>query len=198
MRQRGPVIVAVTTSLVALVLLAVVPQQVAAGWSPSSTAATASHAFAYVYDAQVATTTPTANVHADARATRPNSRTSSGEVRLVSGFVLAAKAGRGGAGPVRLGQAGEDAVRGAYDIGPKIKIDVAGRKRIPDGLTSTTLSEVKNVSSLSYSQQLRDFAQYAQQSGRSFDLYVRPTTSLSGPLQRAAGPGGPINLRFIP
>jgi RHS repeat-associated protein len=110
----------------------------------------------------------------------------------------AAKAGRGGAGPVRVGQAGEGAVRGAYDIGPKIKVDVAGRKRIPDGLTSTTLSEVKNVSSLSYSQQLRDFAQYAQQSGRSFDLYVRTTTRLSGPLQRAAGPGGPINLRFIP
>lgn len=126
---------------------------------------------------------------------RPTTTPSAG---ITAGCCVAAKAGRGGAGPVRLGQAGEDAVRGAYDIGPKIKIDVAGRKRIPDGLTSTTLSEVKNVSSLSYSQQLRDFAQYAQQSGRSFDLYVRPTTSLSGPLQRAAGPGGPINLRFIP
>jgi hypothetical protein len=93
---------------------------------------------------------------------------------------------------------GEDAVRGAYDIGRKIKVDVAGRKRIPDGLTPTTVSEVKNVGSLSYSQQLRDLAQYAQQTGRSFDLYVRPTTRLSGPLQRASGRGGPINLRFIP
>jgi Restriction endonuclease fold toxin 7 len=60
------------------------------------------------------------------------------------------------------------------------------------------LSEVKNVESLSYARQLRDFADYAQQTGRRFDLYVRPNTSLSGPLERAVGPGGPINLRFIP
>ncbi len=77
-------------------------------------------------------------------------------------------------------------------------VTVGGRTRIPDGLTSSTLSDVKNVGSLSYSRQLRDFGQYAQQTGRSFDLYVRPTTRLSGPLQEAAGPGGPINLRFIP
>lgn len=114
------------------------------------------------------------------------------------GGVRATKAGPGGASPVRVGQAGEDAVRDAYEIGPKIKIDVGGRKRIPDGLTPSTLSEVKNVASLSYSSQLRDFAQYAQQTGRSFDLCVRRTTRLSGPLQRAARPGGPINLRFIP
>jgi hypothetical protein len=116
----------------------------------------------------------------DAHGGRRVPPTSPGVVHLVSGDRRAAKQACGGAGPVRVGQAGEDAVRGAYDIGPKTKIDVAGRKRIPDGLTSTAVSEVKNVSSLRYSQQLRDFAHYAQQSGRSFDLYVRPTTRLSG------------------
>jgi RHS repeat-associated protein len=73
---------------------------------------------------------------------------------------------RGGAGPVRVGQAGEDAVRSAYDIGPKVPIRVAGRDRIPDGLTTSRVSEVKNVGSLSYSSQLRDYVSYAQQTGR--------------------------------
>lgn len=56
----------------------------------------------------------------------------------------ATKAGRGGAGPVRLGQAGEDAVRGAYDIGPKATRVINGRTRIFDGLTTSTLSDVGN------------------------------------------------------
>lgn len=115
--------------------------------------------------------------------------------------VFAAKnlynATRGGAAAVRVGQAGEVAVRSAFNIGEKAAIDVAGRVRIPDGLTSTVLSEVKNVGSLSYTQQLRDFAQYAGQRGLRFDLFVRPTTQLSGPLSEAIQ-NGVINLRFIP
>ena len=130
-------------------------------------------------------------------ATRPGSRTLPGLVRRAPGRSSAAKAGTGGINAVRLGQAGEDAVRGAYNIGDKVPISVAGRGRIPDGLTTSTLSEVKNTASLSYTQQLRDFAQYAQQTGRSFDLYVRSTTRLSGPLQREVA-NGSINLRFIP
>jgi hypothetical protein len=98
-------------------------------------------------------------------------------------------AARGGAVPVRLGQAGEDAVRGAYNIGDKVPVTIGGRTRIPDSLTPTTLSEVKNVGSLSYTRQLREYTQYAQQTGRTFDLYVRPGANLSGPLldARAAG-----------
>jgi hypothetical protein len=64
-------------------------------------------------------------------------------------------------------------------------------------LTSTVLSEVKNVGSLSYTQQLRDFAAYAGQNGLRFDLWVRPTTQLSGPLADEVARGA-INLRFIP
>ncbi|MBK8010187.1 MAG: hypothetical protein IPK13_02495 [Deltaproteobacteria bacterium] len=109
----------------------------------------------------------------------------------------AADAARGGAQVVRVGQAGESAVPAAYNIGDNAKILVNGRNRIPDGLTNTVLSEVKNVKSLSFSRQLRDFADFAQQRGRRFDLYVRPNTTLSGALQEAV-PQGTINLRFIP
>ena len=115
-----------------------------------------------------------------------------------SGYRFAARgAARGGAGVVRVGQAGEAAVRSVADIGPKVAIDVAGRTRIPDGLTSTVLSEVKNVGSLSYTQQLRDFAAYASANGLRFDLWVRPTTRMSGPLLDAIESGA-INRRFIP
>lgn len=104
---------------------------------------------------------------------------------------------RGGAGSVRVGQAGENAVRGANDIGPKATVNVNGRTRILDGLTDTAVTEVKNVSSLSYTQQLKDSLSYAQASGRRFDLYVRADTYLSGPLRDAIARGD-IALRFIP
>jgi Restriction endonuclease fold toxin 7 len=103
------------------------------------------------------------------------------------------KEGAGGVGPVRMGAAGEDAVRKAFpDALPihKTPIDVAGHIRIPDGLTPTTLSEVKNVNSLSYTSQLRDFNTYATAENLKFDLYIReatsdlPATTLSKPLQQ--------------
>jgi hypothetical protein len=56
---------------------------------------------------------------------------------------------------------------------------------------------VKNVKSLSYTQQLRDFADIAKQQGLQYDLYVRPSTQLSGPLTQAIQ-DGVINLKFIP
>jgi RHS repeat-associated protein len=57
--------------------------------------------------------------------------------------------------------------------------------RIPDELNSSVIGEVKNVKRLSYSSQLRDSAAYAKQKGLTFNLYVRGSTKLSGPLQRA-------------
>jgi hypothetical protein len=107
----------------------------------------------------------------------------------------------GGAGPVRMGQAGEAAVRSQYNIGPKQAFTQNGNDRIADGMTATRMSEVKNVKSQSYTQQLRDNVDYAQRTGRQVDLYVRPNggTTLSGPLQDAiADPTVPLNLRFIP
>ena len=96
----------------------------------------------------------------------------------------------------KLGKAGEDAVG---ITGPKVRIEIPGsdRMRIPDALTGTTLTEVKNVSSLSYTRQLRDFATYSQANSLKFDLWVRPTTQLSGPLKEAVA-NGQITLRVIP
>jgi RHS repeat-associated protein len=51
--------------------------------------------------------------------------------------------------------------------------------RIPDELTSTALGEVKNVVNLSYTNQLRDFAAYAQQDGPGFNLHVALQDALS-------------------
>ena len=68
--------------------------------------------------------------------------------------------------------------------------------RIPDALSATVLAEVKNVSRLSYTSQLRDYVAYAKQTGRTFELYVRSDTRLSVPLQQAVARGD-IRLRFL-
>ena len=111
--------------------------------------------------------------------------------------VVATEAEINGAGMVRLGQDGEAAVRGAYDIGDKATAVIDGRTRIFDGLNGEAVSEVKNVASQSFTQQLRDSASYAQANGLRFDLYVRPDTYLTGPLLQAIT-DGTVNLRFIP
>jgi Restriction endonuclease fold toxin 7 len=88
-------------------------------------------------------------------------------------------------------------VRKSFDIGAKSPFSINGRDRISDGLTEYSLSEVKNVNRQSFTRQLRDYSDYAQDTGRRFDLYVRPDTKLSGPLQDAIS-SGRINLRAIP
>ena len=95
----------------------------------------------------------------------------------------------------QLGQAGEDAVG---ITGPKVGIQIPGSgiTRFPDQLTSTTLKEVKNVQNLSFTQQLRDYSAYAQQNKLQFNLYVRPSTTLTGPLQDAIN-SGLINKLYI-
>ncbi|MGE3511605.1 MAG: RHS repeat-associated core domain-containing protein, partial [Vicinamibacterales bacterium] len=117
------------------------------------------------------------------------------------GVAIAARAdraARGGVQAVRAGQAGEDAVRAVVNIGEKGKFVVNGRTRIADGITDTVVSEVKNVKTLSYTRQLRDYVDFARQTGRRFDLFVRPDggTTLSGPLAEAIA-DRLINLRTI-
>jgi hypothetical protein len=103
----------------------------------------------------------------------------------------------GTAAAAKVGKAGEDAVRRVEEIGEKVAIQIANRVRIPDGVTSDVVTEVKNVASQSYTQQLRDYSAFAAETGRQFNLWVRPDTSLSGPLQNAIS-SGEINLRYIP
>lgn len=139
------------------------------------------------------TTSPTADTRIQAGTATAGWRADRGRTMSRFALRLATRAARGNAGPVRVGQAGEDAVRGVFDIGDKVPIRV-GAARIRDGLTPSTLSEVKNTGSLSYTRQLQDFEQYAQQTGRSFDLYVRPGARLSGRFGcRCGGPDQRVN-----
>jgi hypothetical protein len=92
----------------------------------------------------------------------------------------------GGAGPVKTGQEGEAYVRAHYDIGKKPTIiTINGNGRIPDGINHEAISEVKNVSKLSNTKQLRDYAEMAKKKGLRLDIYVRNrgNTKISGPLR---------------
>ncbi len=96
-----------------------------------------------------------------------------------------------------LGVAGERAV-GTLGIKTRIPSLTGTEKyRIPDGLSPTTLTEVKNVSRLSYTRQLRDFNLHSQKHGLRFELFTRPNTRLSGPLMDQISNGN-IILRTIP
>ena len=61
--------------------------------------------------------------------------------------------------------------------------------RIPDGLTSQRLIEVKNVQYQSWSSQLRDYSAIAQRDGLQFVLKVNNNAQLSGPLRVAREQG---------
>lgn len=88
-----------------------------------------------------------------------------------------------------LGVAGEEAVgvSGAKTQIPSLT--GTANYRIPDILTSTTLQEVKNVKSLSFTSQLKDFYMYSQQNGLQMILHTRQSTVLSAPLQKLINEG---------
>ncbi|MCP4138526.1 MAG: hypothetical protein GY754_46640, partial [bacterium] len=98
----------------------------------------------------------------------------------------------------KLGKAGEEAA-GIYKNTKRIMKGTATgvNYRIPDGLTKKVVQEVKNVSRLSNTRQLRDYARFAKDTGRRFELFIRPTTKMSGPLLDAIT-NGDIFLRFLP
>ena len=79
--------------------------------------------------------------------------------------------------PNSIGKAGEKMA--GIDPSAKQKITINGRTRIPDALTDTVLTEVKNVKYISNTSQLKDFAQFAGSTGRTLELYVRPTTKVA-------------------
>ena len=70
--------------------------------------------------------------------------------------------------------------------------------RIPDELGNGVLGEVKNVSSLSYTSQIQDFVSYAQSNGLQFNLYVRGSTTFTGPLQQLVDSGAITVVRNLP
>lgn len=132
--------------------------------------------------------------------------------QAIVGGAMAMAGGKFGIGGKVSKAAGMDTVRAAGLAGEKAagvvrnsqhipSLSGTAAYRIPDGLNSYALEEVKNVSRLSYSRQLQDFAAYSKQNGLAFNLYVRggssPTT-LSGPLQAAVDKGDINLIRSLP
>jgi hypothetical protein len=54
-----------------------------------------------------------------------------------------------------------------------------------DDLTDDAITEVKNVKSQGLTKQLKDYLQFAKDTGRDFILKTRADTKLSKPLQQA-------------
>ena len=120
------------------------------------------------------------------------------ETAVITSLELGGGRAASGMGSARaLGEAGEAAAGIVKNTERIPSATGTAAFRVPDGLTATTLTEVKNVARLGLTNQLRDFAAFAKATGREFDLVVRSTTELSKPLQdfiRAEG----INVRFLP
>ncbi len=108
-------------------------------------------------------------------------------------------AGGGAVGAVQLGRSGEAAAMIVKNTQRIPSASSTAAYRIPDVLNHATgiIGEVKNVGALAYTSQLRDFAAYAAGNGYTFELWVRPTTQLSGPLQQAVT-NGQVVLRLLP
>ena len=103
------------------------------------------------------------------------------QTQTTAGSCVAANSGM--AGVRATGAAGEAA---AGIVKNTTRIPSASGKaayRIPDELNSSVLGEVKNVSHLNYTSQLRDFAAYAKQEGLTFTLYTRGSTTFSSTLR---------------
>ena len=99
----------------------------------------------------------------------------------------------------QLGRQGESLVPGAGNTARVPSATGTANYRIPDILDpeARIIGEAKNVSRLSLTAQLRDFIAHAQEHGYDFELYIRRTTQLSGPLKQAVT-GGQITLRYLP
>jgi Restriction endonuclease fold toxin 7 len=128
-------------------------------------------------------------------------------VNFVTGFAIQGLANRfipapsatGIAASRQAGLVGEQLA----GINPALKVQIpsmtgTANYRIPDALTATTLTEVKNVATLSYTRQLQDFMMYSQSQGMSFNLVVRANTTLSGPLQNLVDSGTITLVRTLP
>ncbi|HWB12671.1 MAG TPA: putative toxin, partial [Pirellulales bacterium] len=106
-----------------------------------------------------------------------------GVVALEGGILVYSKA----VDPNGLGRAAEAAVPGKQNTEHVPSPNQTADYRVPDRLSKVGLGEIKNHLRLSNTAQLKDYLKYAQQTGRTFTLWVRGNASgrqtiLSGPL----------------
>lgn len=95
------------------------------------------------------------------------------------------------------GRAGE-AASGVIKNRKSIPSMTGARNRVPDGLNSTTISEVKNRAYQAWTRQLRDFDAFARESRLQFELWLRPDTRVSRPLQDAINRGDVVRRDLPP
>jgi hypothetical protein len=79
-------------------------------------------------------------------------------------------------------------MQGAKQVQNTTRVNSAltqGKYRVPDGLTKSTITEVKNVKYQAYTSQLRDYSAIAKRDGLQFTLKVNNGAGLSGPLRQA-------------
>jgi len=91
----------------------------------------------------------------------------------------------------KLGSEGEEAAGILKNTEHIVSLSGRAAYRIPDELTETTLTEVKNVAYQHFSTQLQDSLHYAIMTGREMILKVRANgaTKLSGELRQAINAG---------
>ncbi len=98
--------------------------------------------------------------------------------------------------PQEVGKIGEElaGLSGPNKNKTVITGPVSGKNRIPDGLDTDKglISEVKNVKSQSLTSQIKDDIAYAQNKGYDFELWTRPDTHITKPLQNEIDNGNVI------
>jgi len=92
-----------------------------------------------------------------------------------------------------LGDQGEKIVGDALRM-TKNTLPLKGTNLIPNFVTDSTIYEVKNVSSLSFTEQLRNYSDWAITNNFSFVIYVREGAQISSTL-RAAAQSGLLEIR---
>jgi RHS repeat-associated protein len=101
-----------------------------------------------------------------------------------------------------IGESGERVVRGITNLTKNtesIKNTLSGIERVPDlwNRATATIYEVKTMSYVSFTSQIKDMAAWAAQNGHRFELWIRQGGTPSGPLLEAER-NGLLTIKYFP
>lgn len=94
----------------------------------------------------------------------------------------------------KLGQQGEQAANIVKNTERIKSLTNTAKYRVPDALSKTTLTEIKNVKYQALTNQIKDFVLWSEQEGLEFVLKTRLDTKISAPLQNLIDEGKIIHL----